>query len=193
MSRGFISRIVLVLIICLWAGCEGELRPTHNDAKAAFAELVDVQQAHQASIAALAVAEAAKLPAPKETAYIEIIRRDTSLALKTWNLRRLQFEYLIDNEPDRLRLRLGREGLVSFNWTSTDSTHLAAANPEYTTLERQIANLELWLNEQRTDSVAAFFNELEQSVAMRSLHRSYARDEQAIVLRYRLAAILKEE
>ncbi len=193
MSRGFVLRFVLLLMTCYLTGCKGELRPSHDDAKEAFAELVAVQEAHQASIAAHAMDEVAKLPAHQEEAYAEIVRRDTSLALKTWRLRRLQFEYLIDNEPDRLRLRLGREGLVSFNWSPADSTQLASTNPEYTPLAQQVDDLQLWLNEQLADSVQAFFDELEQTVTMRALHRSYARDEQAIVLRYRLAAILKEE
>lgn len=171
---------------CFGMGC-GELRPTHDDARQAFADLIRVQQAHQQSIAALILAE--------EPGYEPIVMRDTMLVLNTWRSRQLQFEYLLDTNPDRLRLRRGREGMVSFGWTEADSSTLANREPRYLELERAIAEDEAWLAANKMqDSVAvAFFDAFEQTVAMRNLRRVYGRDEQAIVLRYRLSAILKEE
>lgn len=171
---------------CLGIGC-GELRPTHDDARNAFAELILVQQAHQQSIADLVLAE--------QPAYQPIVARDTALVLNTWRRRQLQFEYLLDTNPDRLRLRRGREGMVSFGWTEEDARALSDQKPRYLQLEQAIAEDEAWLAQYKMqDSVAvAFFDTMEETVAMRNLRRVYGRDEQAIVLRYRLSAILKEE
>lgn len=190
MSVGLVFKRIFFLslvlgVACGIAGCKGELRPTHADAKKAFAELVEVQEAHQQSIADLAIG--------RGPAYADLIRQDTALTLKRWRLRRLQFEYLIDHEPQRLRLRRGREGLVSFDWTPADSTNLANANPEYPGLSNEIDVLESWLQTHKDEEARLFFDSLGESVAMKALYRAYARDEQAIVLRYRLAAILKEE
>ena len=178
--------LTIIFAACVLMGC-GELRPTHEDAKKAFSELVQVQEAHQKSIADFAVARAPQ--------YTEIIKRDTMLVLLEWRRRQLQFEYLIDHDPERLRLRRGREGLVSFQWTAEDSTNLARRNATYLEYERKIADLKPWIEVHKwgdTD-VVLFFENLEKQVEMKSLRRVYGRDEQAIVLRYRLAAILKEE
>ncbi len=168
-------------------GCGGELRPTHDDARQAFAELILVQQAHQKSIADLILAE--------EPAYRAIVAEDTALVLNTWRRRQLQFEHLLATNPERLRLRRGREGLVSFGWTDEDSAELAIKEPRYRTLEQAIAAHEDWLSENKMqDSVAvAFFEAMDKTLEIRNLRRVYGRDEQAIVLRYRLSAILKEE
>ncbi|MEM8483915.1 MAG: hypothetical protein AAF564_00115 [Bacteroidota bacterium] len=171
---------------CLGMGC-GELRPTHDDARKAFSELLLVQEAHQKSIADLILAEA--------PAYQAIVARDTALVLDTWRRRQLQFEYLLNSDPDRLRLRRGREGMVSFGWTEEDAAQLSRETPRYEQLEQAILSHETWLaayKMQDADAVA-FFDDMDATVAMRNLRRVYGRDEQAIVLRYRLSAILKEE
>ena len=180
------SILVITFAACVFMGC-GKLRPTHQDAKKAFAELVLVQEAHQKSIADFAIA--------REPQYTEIIKQDTTLALLEWRRRQLQFEYLIDHNPERLRLRRGREGLVSFEWTKEDSTSLVKLSEAYLHYEREIANLSPWIevNKWGDKDVVAFFESLEEEVEMKSLRRVYGRDEQAIVLRYRLSAILKEE
>ncbi len=184
------SRVGLLLLFGMFAGLGvgcGELRPTHEDAKQAFTELIEVQQAHQASIASLIL--------DAEPAYQAIVERDTSLVLNQWRLRQLQFEYLLDTNPDRLRLRRGREGMVSFGWTDVDAELLAQREPRSLQLAAAIEADEAWLVTNKSqDSVAiAFFSEIEETLAMRNLRRVYGRDEQAIVLRYRLSAILKEE
>ena len=178
--------LYVVCVAFIFAGCGGELRPTHEDAKNAFAELVEVQKAHQEAVASFAIERGPE--------YAEVISRDTALVLKEWRRRQLQFEYLIDNDPERLRLRLGREGLITFVWTSEDSSSLAAITSSYPQLEQEIAALNSWLdvNKRNNEEARLFFEELEKTVQVRSLRRVYGRDEQAIVLRYRLSAILKE-
>lgn len=180
---------LLWIVLCavgLSAGC-GELRPTHEDAKQAFAELVQVQQAHQASVAELAIEEAPH--------YQSFIEKDTSLTLQRWRLREQQFRFLIDNDPDRLRLRRGREGLVTFHWSPQDSSTLANSNPLYRQLEQEVEVLEDWIATAKVSDpgIEGFYEMFENTVEVKSLRRVYGRDEQAIVLRYRLAAILKEE
>ncbi|MFK7846674.1 MAG: hypothetical protein AB8G77_15340 [Rhodothermales bacterium] len=188
MSPASVLRKLFVLITaaCLHMGC-GELRPSHDDAKKAFTELVLVQEAHQKSVAEFAIDRAPQ--------FAEIIKKDTSLILKEWRRRQLQFEYLIDNNPDRLRLRRGREGLISFAWTPDDSLALADKSPVYVTLEEDIEALQSSLAEEKTrnQEVITFFEELERTLYVKNARRVYGRDEQAIVLRYRLAVILKEE
>ncbi len=178
--------LVITVAACLYMGC-GELRPTHEDAKKAFTELVHVQEAHQKSIADFAIA--------REPRYTQIIKRDTALVLLEWRRRQLQFEYLIDHDPERLRLRRGREGLISFQWTQEDATNLGRLSATYLEYERRIAELKPWIDVHKwgDKKVVAFFEDLENQVEMKSLRRVYGRDEQAIVLRYRLSAILKEE
>ncbi len=181
-----ITRFLLSALLLLWVGC-GELRPSHDDAKDAFAELIKVKQAHQKSVADFAINWAPQ--------YEEIIKLDTMLLLKQWRRRQLQFEYLIEHDPDRLRLRRGREGLVSFDWSQADSTFLAHDSPYYVQLEREIEEILPRIDEQKLNSpgVVSFYDSLEESVEFKSFRRVYGRDEQAIVLRYRLSAILKEE
>ena len=179
----------MLYVVCaafIFIGCDGELRPTHEDAKKAFAELVDVQKAHQEAVAAFALERGPE--------FAEVISQDTALVLKEWRRRQLQFEYLIDNDPERLRLRLGREGLISFVWTPEDSIQLAAITGAYPLLEQEIAALNGWLDVHKRNNEEArlFFEELESTARVRTLRRVYGRDEQAIVLRYRLSAILKE-
>ncbi len=178
--------LITVTAACLYMGC-GELRPTHDDAKKAFSELVLVQEAHQKSIADFAIS--------RDPQFADIIKKDTTLILKEWRRRQLQFEYLIDNNPDRLRLRRGREGLISFAWTPDDSVALANESSAYVRLEENIATLKSVLAEEKSSNpaVSSFFEELDQTLFIKNARRVYGRDEQAIVLRYRLSAILKEE
>ncbi len=180
------SVLVVSFVSCIYMGC-GELRPTHEDAKKAFAELVLVQEAHQKAFADFAI--------ERDPQFAEVIQQDTTLTLLQWRRRQLQFEYLIDHNPERLRLRRGREGLVSFAWMAEDSASLARGNTTYLQLEQDIARLEPWLEARKSgdEDVAAFYEALEKEVVIKSLRRVYGRDEQAIVLRYRLSAILKEE
>ncbi len=188
MSSGSIVKHILYVIglACVCMGC-GELRPTHEDAKLAFAELVKVQEAHQQAISEIALEHGPQ--------YEAIIASDTALVLSEWRRRQLQFEYLIDNDPDRLRLRRGREGLITFDWTTQDSINLAEITSHYPALEEKIAALNTWLDEHKrgNEEVRAFYEQWENTVQVKSLRRVYGRDEQAIVLRYRLSAILKEE
>lgn len=185
-ALGLRKLLVILVAACLHMGC-GELRPTHDDAKKAFTELVLVQEAHQKSIADFAI--------DRDPQFAEFIRNDTTRILKEWRRRQLQFEYLIDNNPDRLRLRRGREGMVSFAWTSDDSIALANENPAYVALEEDLSSLNSWLTDEKIDNplVSPFFEELERTLHIKNLRRVYGRDEQAIILRYRLSAILKEE
>lgn len=192
LTPALVTRLVFhcLLIVCfssLVAGCKGKLRPTHSDALKAFSELVDVQEAKQASFVEHALAAGPE--------FTEVVLQDTSFVLKGWRLRQMQFEYLIATNPERLRLRQGRDGLVYFDWTSADSLKLAAENPAYSRLATEVAELEGWvnLNKNNNPDVLDFYMQVNKTAAMRSLKRMYRRDEQAIVVRYRLAAILKEE
>jgi hypothetical protein len=64
------------------------------------------------------------------------LQRDQHFA--TIEMRNMKFQYLLENDPERLVLDEGLSELANLEWTEEDAEALRASNPDFAVLERWV-------------------------------------------------------
>lgn len=101
---------------------------TGGEAEALWKDYIVAKKRHQFDLANLITD---KRP---ELAGVARLQRDQQYAMI--EMRNMKFQYLLENEPDRLVWDEGLSTLANFDWTEEDTELLRASNPDFAVLER---------------------------------------------------------